>query len=132
MGPTGPAPDNTRLLSGHPAEAVVTMPTIPEGWGALISPTNTAFAGPWGISYSANLTPDPSGLGNATEEMFIQAMRTGQHFGTGRPILPLMPWPNLGAATDEDLKAIFAYLRAIPPIENAVPAPTPPPGAAAP
>ena len=72
--------------------------------------TNTAFAGPWGISYAANLTPDQNtGLGIWTEEMFVKAMRTGRHMGSSREILPPMPWPALRNATDEDLKAIYAY-----------------------
>ncbi len=127
MGDQGPAPDPTRFLSGHPADAKLTMPAIPEGWGAVIATTNTAFAGPWGISYAANLTPDPTGIGNITEEMFVEAMRTGQHYGIGRPILPPMPWPSIGAATDEDLMAMFAYLKSVPPIENVVPDPGLPP-----
>jgi hypothetical protein len=56
--------------------------------------------------------------------MFIRALRTGRHMGgTGRPIVPPMPWPMLAAQTDADLKAIFAYLRSIPAIRNEVPAP---------
>jgi len=48
-------------------------------------------------------------------------MRTGKHFGTSRDIQPPMPWPWIGQATDEDLKAIYAYLRTVPPIVNHVP-----------
>jgi hypothetical protein len=64
-----------------------------------------------------------------TEELFIRAMRTGKHIGTSRPILPPMPWPNYAKATDQDLKAIWAYLRSIPPVRNLVPDPViaPPP-----
>lgn len=131
MGPQGPAPDPARHLSGHPADIVLEPAPIPEGWGLLMAATNTAFYGPWGMSYAANLTPDPTGLGNITEEQFVQAMRNGKHFGSGRPILPPMPWPGVGQATDQDLKAIWAYLQSIPPIENVVPEPTPPVGAPA-
>ena len=92
--------------------------------------TNTAFAGPWGISYTANLTPDQNtGLGIWTEEMFLKAIRTGRHMGVSREILPPMPWPAFRNATDEDLKSIYAYLRSIKPVANHVPdaqlAPTP-------
>jgi hypothetical protein len=87
----------------------------------------TAWVGPWGISYTANLTPDePTGIGMWTEEVFIKALRTGKHMGIGRPILPPMPWPDFAKATDEDLKAIFAYLKSLPPIRNQVPDPVPP------
>ena len=87
----------------------------------------TAWSGPWGISYTSNLTPDPeTGLGALSEESFIEAMRTGRHYGGGREILPPMPWTWLGKATDEDLKAIYAYLRTVTPIRNHVPDPIPP------
>jgi mono/diheme cytochrome c family protein len=131
MGAQGPAPDMTRMLSGHPADLALAPAAIPEGWGMLMSMTNTAFLGPWGTSYAANLTPDATGLENVTEAMFVQAMRTNRHFGDGRPILPPMPAPWLGKMTDADLTAIYAYLRTIPPIENVVPDPVPPAGAPA-
>ena len=94
----------------------------------------TAWAGPWGTSFTANLTPDKeTGLGEWTEEAFMQALRTGKHQGqpNGRPILPPMPWPGFAQATDTDLKAIWAYLRSIPAVKNHVPLPVPPPQAGA-
>jgi hypothetical protein len=94
------------------------------------SATNTAWAGPWGVSYTSNLTPDQStGIGIWTEDMFIRAMRTGKHMGTSRTILPPMPWSWFGKMRDQELKAIFAYLKSIPPIHNRVPDPEPPAGA---
>ena len=126
----GPEPDPDRLLSGHPSDAK--LPDIPQGiigpdkWGALTNNDMTAWFGPWGISFSANLTPDTkTGLGGWTEELFIKTMRTGKHLGVGREILPPMPWPALAALADEDLKAIFAYLVSIKPVENTVPQPVP-------
>jgi hypothetical protein len=90
--------------------------------------TNTAFAGPWGVSFSANLTPDPeTGLGAWTGEIFIQAIRTGRHEGKGRPILPPMPAPMIRNMTDEDLLSIFAYLQSLKPVRNRVPQPIDPP-----
>jgi hypothetical protein len=127
----GPAVDTTRLLSGHPATAKV--PTIPAGsigpeaWGALASNDFTAWAGPWGVSFARNLTPDQAtGLGSWTEAMFIQTIRDGKHQGTGRPLLPPMPWQEYRNLTDEDLSAIWAYLQSIPAVNNAVPEPIPP------
>ena len=94
--------------------------------------TNTAFAGPWGITYSINLTPDTlTGIGNMDETMFVKALKTGKHWGTARSIMPPMPWQNLSVMPEDDLKAMFAYLKSIPPIENQVPAYEPPPGAPA-
>jgi hypothetical protein len=136
MGPKGPEPDMSRMLSGHPEQMKMPPPPKPVGpWTASIAATNTAFAGPWGISYTSNLTPDKNtGLGIWTEDMFVKAMRTGKHMATSREIQPPMPWHFIGQATDEDLKAIFAYLKSIPPITNHVPdyeppAPAPPPAA---
>jgi mono/diheme cytochrome c family protein len=130
-----PEPDPKRLLSGHPAnEKLPEVPwsaISPERWGAIANNHFTAWAGPWGVSFTANLTPDTAtGLGSWTEEMFIKALRTGKHQGEGRPILPPMPWPMISQMSDEDLKAVFAYLRTLPSITNAVPEPLPPPEAA--
>ena len=87
----------------------------------------TAWIGPWGVSYTANLTPDPeTGLGNWTEALFIKALRTGKHMGVGRPILPPMPWQGIGQVSDQDLKDIFAYLQSIKPVHNKVPDPIAP------
>jgi mono/diheme cytochrome c family protein len=131
MGANGPEPDMTRMLSGHPETYVITAPAeTPNGeWqhAAIMGPTSTAFSGPWGVSFTANLTPDRNtGLGIWTEDMFIKTIRTGRHWGVSRPILPPMPWFNYRHMTDEDLKAVFAYLRSIPPVVNHVPDPIPP------
>lgn len=133
MGPNGAEPDMSRALSGHP-EGLVMPPAPKMGEGPWLwagAATNTAFAGPWGVSYARNLTPEKlTGTGIWTEEMFIQTLRTGKHWGVSRPILPPMPWQNYAQATDEDLKSIFAYLRTLPPVKNQVPdavlAPPPP------
>ena len=123
----GMEPDAARLMSGHPAGSklppMVKSALTPGGW-ILFSPDLTAAVGPWGISHSMNLTPDEqTGIGLWTEEIFISALRTGKHMGAGRPILPPMPWQFISQATDDDLKSIYAYLRSLPPIKNAVPAP---------
>jgi mono/diheme cytochrome c family protein len=123
----GPVPDTARLLSGHPAGAKLppfdTKDIGPGKW-VLFTEDLTASVGPWGVTCSANLTPDENtGIGLWTEEMFVNAIRTGKHMGMGRPIMPPMPWPNVATLTDEDLKAVYAYLRSLPPVKNAVPAP---------
>ena len=123
MGPKGPEPDMTRFLSGHPEgigplpEVKAAEPYISSGFG-----TNTAYSGPWGVSYAFNLTPEQNtGLGIWTEDIFVQTIRTGRHMGVSRPINPPMPWPAYRNATDEDLKSVYAYLRTIKPIVNHVP-----------
>lgn len=133
MGPQGPAPDMTKMLSGHPEGMQLPPPPAPSGpWIVSFVATNTAAAGPWGVSYAANITSDKeTGIGSWTEKQFIQAMRTGKHMGQGRPIMPPMPWQNLSAMTDEDLKAVFAYLQATPALKNKTPEPTPPSAAPA-
>jgi hypothetical protein len=85
----------------------------------------TAAAGPWGVSYAANITPDDTGMGAWTEAQFIKAIREGKSKGMEgtRPILPPMPWPLYRSMTDDDLKAVYAYLKTIKPIKNVVPAP---------
>jgi cytochrome c553 len=129
VGPDGPAPDMKRALSGHPQDFAVKAPAkLGEPWMAAASPTLTAWSGPWGVSFSANLTPDPETgvLRDFTEQQFIQTLRTGHHQGQGRQILPPMPWPFIGQMTDDDLRAVFAYLRQLPAVKNNVPAPIPP------
>lgn len=129
LGPRGPEPDMSRRLSGHPESLVMPpAPALPAGpWLVTSSATNTAWAGPWGVSFTANLTPDPeTGLGQWTLQNFKDALRTGRHMGRGRPILPPMPWPMIGNMTDDDMQAVFAYLRSIPAIRNRVPDPIPP------
>jgi hypothetical protein len=133
MGPNGPEPDMTRMLSGHPQDmALPPAPVLGEGpWVATVAATNTAWSGPWGVSFTANLTPDPdTGLGRWTLRNFTDTIRSGRHLGRGRPILPPMPIPMYRNFTDDDLAAIYAYLRSIPPIRNQVPEPLPPPAAA--
>jgi mono/diheme cytochrome c family protein len=133
MGPNGPELDMSRMLAGHVA---VKMPPPPASSGPWIIHANdqlTAWSGPWGISYTKNLTPDQNtGIGSWSEETFIKAIRTGKHMGVSRPILPPMPWEVYRQMTDADLKAIYAYLRTIPAISNPTPDPVPPPAAPAP
>lgn len=129
LGPNGPESDMSRFLSGHPEPLVMPpAPALPAGpWGMVSAATNTAHAGPWGTSFTANLTPDAeTGLGRWTSKDFVQTIRTGRHMGKGRMVLPPMPVPAYNNMTDEDLEAVFAYLRTIPAIRNRVPEPLPP------
>lgn len=125
----GPAPDPKRLLSGHPAEeplpAITDKKMIAPGQWALFSSGLTAAVGPWGTSFAANLSPDDTGIGNWTEAQFFKAIREGKSKGLDgtRPLLPPMPWFNFAKMSDEDLKAVFAYLKSLPPVQNVVPNP---------
>lgn len=134
MTPNGPVPDDMRLLSGHPADEK--LPKVssnifgPDKWGAITNNHLTGWVGPWGTSYSPNLSPDPeTGTGAWNEDLFIKILRTGKFMASGRDILPPMPWYNYAKLTDADLKAMFAYLKSLKPVKNQVPAsiPVPPP-----
>lgn len=127
----GPVPDPERFMSGY--NAAEKLPPydqnlVKKGQWVLFNGHNTAIAGPWGVSFAANLTPDASGIGTWTLEQFGKALRQGKYRGLDntRPMLPPMPWPNYINLKDEDLKAMFAYLMSLKPISNVVPAPIPP------
>lgn len=76
------------------------------------------FEGPWGRVATANLTPDPSGIPYYDETLFLQAIRTG--YVRARSINQIMPWHIYRGMTDEDLKAIFAYLKTLKPVKHVV------------
>ncbi|MBD0825536.1 c-type cytochrome [Aestuariibaculum marinum] len=121
--------DFDRLLSGHPADEV--LPPYDEETAKsylLFNMGLTAATGPWGTSFGANLTPDATGIGSWSEEQFLTAIKKGLYKGMegSRPLLPPMPWQSYKNLPDEDLKAIFAYLKTIKPIENIVPNNIPP------
>ncbi|MDP3667802.1 MAG: diheme cytochrome c-553 [Sediminibacterium sp.] len=126
----GPDLDSSLLLSGHPAQ--MPPPDVNrkemEKKGLAVTSTSTAWVGPWGISYAANLTSDATGIGNWEESSFIRAMREGKYKGiaSSRLLLPPMPWPMYKNMTDGELKAIFAYLKSTEPINNLVPQVQPP------
>jgi hypothetical protein len=117
----GPMPDTTRLFSGHPSEEKLNLKADKE-W-MLFAPGLTAFVGPWGVSYAANLSPDDTGIGNWSFEQFKTAIRKGKYKGleSSRPLLPPMPWQQYRHMLDEGLKAVFTYLKSLPPIDNVVP-----------
>jgi hypothetical protein len=128
----GPALDMDRLLAGHPANeplpAITDKKMIGPGQWVLFSLGQTAAVGPWGTSFSANLTPDETGLGSWTFEHFRKAIREGKFKGMdgGRMIMPPMPWQNYAAINDEDLSNLWMYLKSIKPVKNIVPAYIPP------
>lgn len=67
-----------------------------------------------GIFWPPNLTPDPSGLGGWSEGDIATALRTGVR-PDGRALAPAMPWPSYAALSDDDMKALTAYLASLPP-----------------
>ena len=130
MTETGPVPDMDRYMMGY--DASQPMPEVPAnvplGPWIVFNGELTAAAGPWGVSFAGNLTPHESGIGTWNLEQFDRAMRGGKYKGleNSRPIMPPMPVQGYAHLTDEDLEAIFLYLKSIRPIENVVPAYRPP------
>lgn len=126
----GPVPDTSLLLSGHQAKNPfpdVNRKEI-ESKGLAVTNDETAWAGPWGISYADNLTPDATGIGSWTKTQFFRALREGKWKGLegSRDLLPPMPWQDFRNMSDNELSAIFAYLKSIKPIQNIVSPPAPP------
>jgi len=128
--PFGPVLDSAHMLSGHPS--LMPAPDIDrkeiETKGLIVTQDLTAWVGPWGISYAANLTSDPTGIGNWQESNFLIALRDGKFKGisSSRTLLPPMPWEMFKLLTDDELKAMFAYLKSTKPINNVVPQAEPP------
>lgn len=118
------------MLSGYPSDRPllkVETGAFKKGW-VLLNSDLTSAAGPWGVSFAANLTSDPTGIGSWTEDNFKRALKEGKFKGMpgGRTLLPPMPWQNFANISDEDVSAIFAYLQSTKPVRNVVPAPIPP------
>lgn len=124
MTPHGIEPDTTRLFSGHPQDEKLGTMIVTDEW-LVMNNGFTAFVGPWGISYAANLSPDDTGIGNWKFEQFMTAIRKGKYKGLegNRDLLPPMPWQMYRHMTDEDLLAVFTYLKSVPPQNNLVPQP---------
>ena len=74
--------------------------------------------GPWGRVASSNITPDPSGISYYDQAMFTQAIRTG--FVGARKLNQIMPWHIYRGMTDEDIAAVFAYIKTLKPVRHHV------------
>lgn len=121
----GPVQDKDLWLSGHNSNAP--MPEIDpsfvaKGWVAS-NMDHTAHLGPWGFSYSANITSDDTGIGLWTLDNFKKSITQGKHKGmdNGRMVAPPMPWTDYMHMNDEDIESLFAYLKSTKPIKNVVP-----------
>ena len=117
-------------FSGYPSNRPfnkISTDAFSKGW-MTFNQDLTSAAGPWGISFAANITSDSTGIGAWTEAQFIKALREGKSKGldNNRPLLPPMPWQNFKNLNDDDLKAIFAFLKTTKPVHNVVPQPIPP------
>lgn len=130
MGSRGPELDMDLELSGHPSQ--MPLPELDrqdlEQKGVAATQSLTAWIGPWGVSYAANLTSDVTGIGSWTEEQFFVALKEGKFKGikNARPLLPPMPWELFQHMSDTEIRAIYAYLKSTKPISNIVPSALPP------
>ena len=131
MGSQGPEIIPELMLSGYQADiplAKIDKNVLQKGWVLFTGDLNAAV-GPWGVSFSANITSDATGIGNWPEENFIRAMKQGKFKGIdgSRSLLPPMPWSNYAKMTDDDVKAIYAFLKSTKPVHNIVPMAIAPP-----
>lgn len=129
MGPNGPELIPELRFSGFPHNGKlppVDTAEVKNGW-TLMSPDLTSAVGPWGISYAANITSDQTGIGAWSEQQFIKCIREGKFKGLDgtRPLLPPMPWFVYKNLNDEDIKAIYYFLKTTTPVDNVVPIPKP-------
>lgn len=127
MGAHGPEIIPELRFSGYPSTRPIQRPdsnVVRQGW-ALLNADLTSAVGPWGVSFTANLTSDQTGIGEWKEEQFITALRKGKYKGleTNRDLLPPMPWFAYSNMTDEDLKSVFAFFKSTRPVKNIVPSP---------
>ena len=119
--PLGPnrQSDMSLFLSGVPAKFA----------GAKSGPPQVAgFPGPRGSRvYAQNLTPDrETGIGTWTEEQFVRTFKTGvSPAGFKYPVSP-MEWELYANMKEEDVRAMYRYLRTVKPISNKVPDRIPP------
>ncbi len=130
MGAQGPEVDQELRLSGYPSSRPlppIDKKNLSNGW-MLFTGDLTAAIGPWGMSFSANISSDSTGIGNWTITQFKKALREGKLKGldNSRPILPPMPWQDFRHLKDDDVEAIFAYLKTTKPVKNVPPAPKAP------
>ena len=137
MGPNGPEDDMSLMLSGHPAKMPAVQFDAKEAAtkGLVVTGTFTSWVGPWGITYAANITSDSTGIGMWKEEQFIKALKEKKWLGleNTRPLMPPMSMMSATIMSDDELKAVFAYLKTTPPISNVQPNAEllPPPGGGA-
>ena len=119
----GPVDDVALAYSGAQSKMPlpdVTAQQLSKGMAATYD--QTAWVGPWGKSFAANITPDSTGIGLWSEDQFINCLRNGLYKGIkgSRPLMPPMPWQDYSQMSDKELKAIFAYLKSIKPVHNVV------------
>jgi hypothetical protein len=121
----GPENDASLALSGHPSAAPAPAFDAKEAAekGLVITQTFTAWTGPWGTTYAANLTSDSTGIGGWTEAQFLKCLKEKKWMGLDntRPLMPPMSMMPVTEMNDDELKAIFAYLKTTKAVRNVIP-----------
>lgn len=119
--PAAAAPEDPLVAKGK------YLATIGDCISCHTRPGGEAFAGglplktPFGTIYTANITQDKeSGIGNWTEEQLARAMHEGVA-DDGDHLYPAFPYTSYTKVTDEDVHAIFAYLKTIKPVAYSPP-----------
>jgi hypothetical protein len=125
IGVSGRENDTSRLLSGYPSNRPVKVPSLKnmERGSAISDPTGTSETGLWGTTFAANITSDGTGIGNWSFPQFRNAIKHGKYMGINeeRMIMPPMPWKDYRNLNDDDIKAIFNFLKTTKPVRNLVP-----------
>jgi mono/diheme cytochrome c family protein len=115
----------TTVMSCGDCHTPGTLFGVPD-FARKFSGSELGWRGPWGVTYAANLTPDPeTGIGKWSTADIVKTLRTGQR-PDGRVLMPPMPYPNLAHLSDADAEAIAAYLKSLPPIVHKNLGPVPP------
>ena len=129
MGPNGPEPDMSLMLSGHPEKLVMPpLPKLEAPWVWVGGRHQYGVRRPMGreLRHQPHAPTPKRASASGASRTSSQAIKTGKHLGVGRPIMPPMPWPAYRNLSDADLKAMFAFLKTVPPIKNRVPDSAPP------
>lgn len=125
MGANGPENDMNLMLSGHPAQMPPANFDAKEAAskGLIVTQTFTSWTGPWGVTYAPNLTSDTTGIGGWQEEQFVKCLHEKKWMGLDntRPLMPPMSMMPATEMSDDELKAIFAYLKSTSPVKNVAP-----------
>jgi mono/diheme cytochrome c family protein len=80
------------------------------------------YDGPFGTVYSSNITPDrETGIGRWTDQQIIDAIRLGRR-PEGERLVPVHPYPTFNGMAVDDVRALVAYLRTVPPVRRVTPA----------
>jgi mono/diheme cytochrome c family protein len=89
--------------------------------GESVNSGGRRYDGPFGTVYSSNITPDrETGIGAWTDDQIIAATRLGRR-PNGDRLIPVHPYTVFNGMAEQDLRALVAYVRTVPPVNRATP-----------